>query len=149
MPRVETLPTIDPIVFHHPVCMIVSGTTGCGKSNFVKNVIEYDGIDTPMNQIWYFMPQRDNHLHINTRDDQELHIRVGLPSQEWWDTEIGETKDNILVVIDDQWGKAVASEFMNEMILTGRRHWLNKRGVSVICISQNYFQKSNNASGIK
>lgn len=148
MPQIETLPTIAPVVFHHPICMIISGTTGSGKSNFVKLMIENDAIKPRIDQIWYFMPKTEV-LHIKTREDQELHIRSGLPTQEWFDENVKNSKDKILVVIDDQWSKAIASDFVNNLVLVERRHANDYNGVSIICISQNYFQKSDNASGIK
>lgn len=142
--QIVTLQKIDSLTFHHPVCLIISGTTGSGKSNFVANIIKYDAIDGDIKNIYYFVPQIEN-LDIITRPDQELHIREGLPTRQWCLEKLDTGKRDNLVVIDDQWTKCVGSDAVTHLISVGRRHW----GVSIICIAQNYYQKGNNSSLIK
>ena len=47
----------------------LTGHSGAGKSTFLKNMIEKNGIKGTINEIYYFMPQIET-LNIKTKPNQ-------------------------------------------------------------------------------
>jgi len=126
--------------FRHPCCLFISGTTGAGKSHFVKNLIECGGTNVVFDNIYYFMPKIE-HLEITPCENQEMFIQQGLPKQDWVDAHIKKDGTKNLIVIDDQWQRSLECPVVYDLLTHDRRH-LN---VSLCFISQNFFEKSNNA----
>ena len=84
MPESFLGPFIHDLRFVHPFCMLVSGTTGAGKSTFLRNLIEKEGIKGRINEIFYFMPRTEN-IKIRVPPHQRFVKMQGLPTQEWVD----------------------------------------------------------------
>ena len=68
--------------FVHPFCCLISGTTGVGKSTFVKKLIEREMIKGVINEIYFFMPVIEK-ISIKTPPHQKVYLMEGLPTKEW------------------------------------------------------------------
>jgi hypothetical protein len=126
--------------FKHPCAILISGTTGVGKSHFVKLIIECGGTDVVYDNIFYFTP-RMNKLDIVPAESQEIFYCQGLPTETFVKERIKHDGSKNLIVIDDQWQKCVKDDYINALLTTERRHLNEDSGVSIILISQNYYQK--------
>jgi len=131
---------IPDLRFRHPFSMLISGSTGVGKSHFIKNVIECGGADVDFDNIFYFMPRLEQ-IDLVPLKNQELFLLQGLPDEDWIKENIKEDGSNNMIVIDDQWGKCLDNEIIYTLLTHDRRH----RGVSLCFISQNFFEKAKNA----
>lgn len=125
--------------FRHPCCIFISGTTGAGKSYFVKNLIECGGTDVTYDNIYYFMPRMEQ-LDIVPHKNQEMFYNQGMPEEDWINAHLKNGKKNLLI-IDDQWHKCLENPIVYTLLTHDRRHL----GVSLCFISQNFFEKSKNA----
>ena len=123
--------------FAHPAAVLVSGSTGSGKSFFVKNVIEKGGIRGRITSIYYFMPRLER-LDINPPPGQRLYLMEGLPTRNWVDETFRETQRDSMIVIDDQWKEAVDNRCIEYLLVYGRRHL----GITIFGITQNFYQRS-------
>jgi hypothetical protein len=123
--------------FRHPCCLLITGTTGAGKSHFVKNLIECGGTDVVYDKIYYYMPKIEE-LGILPGANQQMFIDKGLPKQDWVDAHIKKDGTKNLIVIDDQWQRSLECPVVYDLITHDRRHLQ----VSLIFISQNFFEKS-------
>ena len=126
--------------FKHPCAILISGTTGVGKSHFVKLVIECGGTDVIYDNIFYFTP-RMNKVDIAPLEQQEIFYCQGLPTETFVKERIMHDGSKNLIVIDDQWQKCVNDDYVNQLLTFERRHLNEDSGVSIIVIAQNYFQK--------
>ena len=132
--------------FQHPFCSLISGTTGVGKSTFVKNLIEKDMIKNTVNEIYYFMPSMEN-ININVLKHQKLFLMEGLPTKRWilknWTPKT--SKRNVLFIIDDQWDDVLKDQTCKRLCTWGRNHL----GFSTIFITQYYFEQAKTAQLLK
>jgi len=62
--------------FQHPTALLIAGTTGSGKTQFVKNLIEHGGIKGKINKIYFFLPRLEP-LLIETDDDTKIFLEQG------------------------------------------------------------------------
>jgi len=131
---------VEDLRFQHPCALLVSGTTGAGKSNFVKNIIERRGIKGRINTIYYFMPKMET-LDITPNPGQKIYYFPGLPTEKWVRDTFHESTHDSLVIIDDQWSAAIESEVVSNLTTFGRRH----DGISIIMITQNFYEKAKRA----
>lgn len=135
---------IHDLRFCHPFCILVSGTTGSGKSNFIKNVIEKNGIKGKINQIYYFMPRLEA-LNIDAGPDRRLYLMEGIPTKKWIDETFKESNRDTLIVVDDQWDECIESPDVKRLCNWGRRHL----GVSLAFVTQNFYEQGKSVRVIK
>ena len=127
--------------FQHPCSLLISGTTGAGKSHFVARLIEMRGIRGNIKSIYYFMPRLEK-LDIITPPKTELYPMTGLPTKEWLEDNFKPNKDSkSLIVIDDQWSDCVESKAVEFLTTYGRRHMK----LSMIFLAQNFYEISRKA----
>lgn len=126
--------------FQHPSALLISGTTGAGKSYFVKNLIEQEGIEGDIKHIYYFMPRLEN-LDIQPLPHQQLYLMEGLPTRNWVDDMFKKENKNCMIIIDDMWSKCVEDPVIENLLTYGRRHF----NVSLVFIAQNFYEKSRKA----
>ncbi len=127
--------------FQHPCSLLISGTTGAGKSHFVKRLIEKRGIRGKIKDIYYFMPRLER-LEIQPPKKQELFCMTGLPTRAWLDETFKvPKKGNALIIVDDQWGDCVESKDVEYLCSYGRRHLK----LSMVFLAQNFYEKSRKA----
>ena len=132
------------LAFDHPCALLITGTTGAGKSYFTKCCVEKGGIEGPINKIYYFMP-RIEPVDITPADGQELFIMEGMPTRDWLDKTFPTSNSNALLIIDDQWTDCVDSKVVLYLTNFARRHL----SLSMIFIGQNFYEKSKIAISIR
>jgi hypothetical protein len=131
--------------FQHPAALLVSGSTGAGKTHWVKLLIENDGIKGDIKKIYYFMPILEN-INISPNADQQLFLMEGMPTRSWVDDTFKVNEDaKTIIVVDDQFSKCVKDEVIEHLLTFGRRHY----GLSLIFIAQNFYEKSKNARTLR
>ena len=134
--------------FRHPCCILISGTTGVGKSHFVKLLIECQGTDVVFDNIFYFTPRKGPN-NIITAEGQEIFYCQGLPTESFVKSHVKNDGSKNLIVVDDQWQKCVNDEYVNNLLTYERRHLNEDKGVSIILISQNYYEKGTHARTLR
>lgn len=123
--------------FEHPCALFVTGTTGSGKSRWIANTIEQEGISGAIENIFYFMPRMEA-LDIQPLEHQKLHKYAGIPTQAWLDDVFEpEYQDSSLIVVDDQWTECCNSDIARLLITYSRRHLC----VSLIFVSHSFFER--------
>lgn len=147
MPESFLGPFIGDLRFNHPFAIVVSGTTGAGKSTFLKNMIEKDGIKGTINEIYYFMPQIEK-LNIKTKSNQIIQPLQGLPDRKWmddqgWTTE--NSKRDALFIFDDLWTECINNDTTRQAVTWARNHL----GISVAFVTQYFFEQSKTARLMK
>jgi hypothetical protein len=137
MPRNYIGTQIDTLKFRHPVSIFVSGASGTGKSEWIKNVIERDFIDGNIKKIYYFMPEIEN-IRIRPSLNQELYLMQGVPTKTWIrDTFRTDGPRDTLIVVDDLWGECIkAKEATRHLLKYCRNHY----GISMIFVTQYFFE---------
>jgi hypothetical protein len=132
--------------FEHPFCCLISGTTGVGKSTFVRNLIEKQMIKGTINEIYYFMPAVER-IAIKVAPHQKLYLMEGLPTKAWvsknWSP--GTSKKDVLFIIDDQWDDVLKDKTCRSLCTWGRNHL----GFSTMFVTQYYFEQANTAQMMK
>lgn len=137
---------VNDLRFQHPFCCLVSGTTGVGKSTFVKHLIERDGIKGVINEIYYFMPSIEK-IDIKVAKHQKLYLMEGLPTKKWMNENWSPTKTNkdVCFIIDDLWDEVLKDSTCKRICTWGRNHL----GISTAFITQYYFEQHTKAQMMK
>ncbi|CAG5101521.1 Oidioi.mRNA.OKI2018_I69.chr1.g1130.t1.cds [Oikopleura dioica] len=81
-------------------------------------------------------------LNIKPPAHQRLFLMEGLPTRKWVDDTFKETQRDTLIIFDDQWAECVENRAIEYLFVYGRRHL----GISLIGITQNFYQKSKSST---
>lgn len=136
MPATYTAWEVPDVKFEHPCSILVSGASGSGKSNWIKNVIEHDFIKGGIKNIYYFMPYIDN-VNIAPLPHQSMYLMEGLPTMTWLkETFSLDTPRDSLIIVDDMWGECVKSSAVRHLLNFCRSHF----GISMIFVTQYFFE---------
>ena len=114
----------------HPFTMIIAGPTGCGKSFFVRDLLQYKRemfSTVPDKIIWFYGIYQPLYDEI-----PEVTFVEGLPTN--YRSYLGA---NTLFVIDDLMSECGSDKRLTHLFTKGSHH-LN---LSVIFITQNFFHK--------
>ena len=118
------------VFLKHPFTMVVSGPTGCGKTMWVKKLLEKrDSVCSPKPaKITYFYGEYqemfDEMNNVNFKQDLTELDKVGSNEPEW-------------VIIDDLMLESSCNEIVSNLFTRGSHH----RNISVILLNQNFFCK--------
>lgn len=134
---------IKNIKFHHPASIMISGSTGTGKTFMTEKLITSQLFSKKIRHVFYFGATGNCNIDWdkNIPESIRVHMQEGLPS----------TKDFLnvpkrsLIVIDDQFSEAIESEAVARAFKVYRR---NKK-FSLILISQNVYEKGKHAKTIR
>lgn len=136
MPATYTAHEVPSLKFQHPCSIFVSGASGCGKTEWIKNVIENDFIDGGIKTIYFFMPYCET-PKIVPLAHQELVLMEGVPTKTWIDDTFSvDGPDDCLIVVDDLWSECIKSPAIRHLLKYGRSHFK----VSMIFVTQYYFE---------
>ena len=115
--------------------MQVVGPTSCGKTHFVRQVLDTPELK-PFHVEWYYnQPQDEYEAYASKRG--RLRMIKGLPDYNVDNLhDLNRTRKNVVIVIDDLMEEAKDSKLVSKLF-TQCRH----RNVSVILILQNAFPK--------
>lgn len=142
-------PLLKTLYFHHPGTMTVSGPTGCGKTHFVKRLIQHsmfrDDNDRPINRVIWFHGTAPSDELIDKvtkytggraefyRGVNEDLVRNGL-----------DEKENNLIVIDDLMQELSDKKILANLFTKGSHH----SNCSVVYIVQNLFDRGRASSTV-
>lgn len=113
----------------HPFTCLVSGPTGCGKSVFVKRLVEHAQAlinPPPQRVVWCYGEWQPLYGTLSGVQFEE-----GMPNPSTFDP-----RERALVVVDDL--MAEADERVTKLFTKGSHH----RNISVVYIVQNLFNKA-------
>ena len=115
----------------HPSTILISGPTGCGKTEFVGRLIREKMFDKfPSRIIWvysywqYFYNEFVNLVEFTTMFDEKFYETLDPATRN-------------LVILDDQMTRVGDSKVLSRLFTEGSHH----RNISVIYIVQNLFDK--------
>ena len=119
--------------FVSPYRMIISGSSGAGKTYFAGELIRADLFLHEIDFIYYFHPCYLDEPPVNWHETMSIPVsyQTGLPNVE----QLTSMPPNSLIVLDDLMEKCVNSEVIDHLfrVISG------KRKLSVMIMSQNYF----------
>ena len=121
--------------FKHPTTIQISGPTGCGKTWFVRRILE--------EQLIQPLPTRIIWVYSEWQSDYE-HVRTAFPHVEFvegWREDLYASirpDDRNLLILDDQLDEAGDSKTLFKLFTKGSHH----RNLTVIYIVQNVFNQS-------
>lgn len=113
--------------------LIVSGSSGVGKTHFVKQLIQAKLFKT--DRVVLFHPDVYENLPVDWHETLDIDVvyRVGLPDVEY----LTSLPEYTTVVIDDQFDKAISSQTIDYLV----RVLSSKRKLHTILLAQHYFAK--------
>lgn len=116
-----------------PFRMLVSGSSGTGKTTFVEKLISSNRIDRPFTTIYYCYPFElgDPPVSWHNKTDSNVEYISDLPDAKFFD----EADENSLLVLDDLWSETCKSPDLVKAFKVFSR----KKKISIISMSQSYF----------
>ena len=116
-----------------PFRMLISGSSGTGKTTFVEKLISSNRIDRKFSTIYYCYPFElgEPPVSWHTKTDSNVEYITDLPDAKFFD----EADANSLLVLDDLWSETCKSPDLVKAFKVFSR----KKKVSIISISQSYF----------
>ena len=119
--------------FISPFRMILSGSSGAGKTHFAGDLIRANLFEDQIEYVYYFHPCYLDEPPVDWHDSLNIPVsyQTGLPTVE----QLTSMPANSLVVLDDLMDKCVGSEVIDHLfrVISG------KRKISVMIMTQNYF----------
>ena len=119
--------------FISPFRVILSGSSGAGKTYFAENLIRANLFEEAINFIYYFHPCYLDEAPVDWHESMTLPVsyQTGLPTIE----QLTSMPEKSLVILDDLMDKCVLSEAIDHLfrVISG------KRKISVMIMTQNYF----------
>ena len=122
---------IEDIKLQKPFRLIIAGGSGCGKSQFCKQLIDQNFFESSFDRIIYNYPDYLEETDIEFQSIVEY--RSGLADQ----TFLASLPRNTLLIIDDLSLEVSKSVAINNLFAVEAR----KRNISVILITQNVYQR--------
>ena len=131
--------------FNHPFTMIISGSTGSGKTQWLlKFLHNFDELivngNKQINSIVYCYGEiNENILYLQTiknLKNAKFSTYSGLPSEEFVQRKASEQENGMLLILDDLMLNA-KSGFLDSLFTKGSHNW----NVSVMLVTQHLFLK--------
>ncbi|CAC5417589.1 unnamed protein product [Mytilus coruscus] len=130
----------EAFAFRHLFTMIVSGTTSCGKTHFMKNLLQQIGrlcSPSPERIVWLYKRWQPLYEEIQRtvlpRVEFIREIPFDLDRDEFFDPNIRN-----MILLDDLMSTSAKDSRMNDLFTEGSHH----RNLSVVVLNQNlYFGK--------
>ena len=129
--------------FISPFRMILSGSSGAGKTHFAGNLIKTNLFEDDIQFVYYYHPCYLEEPPVDWHETMTIPVsyQTGLPSME----QLTNMPPYSLIVLDDLMDKCVSSEVIDHLfrVISG------KRKISVMIMAQNYFVHGKFARNIK
>lgn len=120
--------------FKHPSTILLSGPTGCGKTRFVRRILEERLIDPfPTRLIWVYGEWQGDYDKIKTIYP-EIEFLKGY-SDDIYDSL--EPSERNLLILDDQMSEASDTKSLAKLFTKGSHH----RNVTILYLVQNMFDQ--------
>ncbi|WAR24132.1 YMD3-like protein [Mya arenaria] len=137
LPQKESTPPEEIMTFKHPFTMMISGPTACGKTTFVKNVLQHhtSRIQPSVQRIiWLYKRWQPLYSIIKETVLPRVEFVQGIPT-DLADDEYFDPRINNLLILDDLFSEAGKDKRINDLFTEGSHH----RSLSVVAINQNLF----------
>ena len=119
--------------FVTPFRMILSGSSGSGKTAFAGKILEHDVFDTSVEYVYYYFPCYLDEAPVDWHNSMTIPVsyQTGLPTLE----QLTSMPANSVVILDDLMDECVISGTIDHLfrVISG------KRKISVMIMTQNYF----------
>ena len=129
--------------FISPFRMILSGSSGAGKTHFAGDLIRANLFEEEIEYVYYFHPCYLDEPPVDWHESMKIPVsyQTGLPTLE----QLTSMPPNSLIVLDDLMDKCVGSEVIDHLfrVISG------KRKLSVMIMAQNYFVNGRFSRNIK
>ena len=129
--------------FISPFRMILSGSSGAGKTHFAGDLIRAKLFESEIEFVYYFHPCYLDEPPVDWHESMDIPVsyQTGLPTLE----QLTSMPQNSLIVLDDLMDKCVGSEVIDHLfrVISG------KRKLSVMIMAQNYFVNGRFSRNIK
>ena len=129
--------------FISPFRMILSGSSGAGKTHFAGDLIRANLFEEEIKFVYYYHPCYLDEPPVDWHESMDIPVsyQTGLPSLE----QLTSMPQNSLIVLDDLMDKCVGSEVIDHLfrVISG------KRKLSVMIMTQNYFVNGRFSRNIK
>ena len=122
----------EEMTLRHPFTMIAAGPTSCGKTTWVKNLLESHMIKPRPTRIVYFYKRWQTLYDDMLESVPNIEFVQGI----FRDTDF-DTSQPTLLIMDDQMREGTQSGDVCDLFTEGSHH----RNVSVICMLQNLYYK--------
>lgn len=123
-------------MFNHPFTMVLSGSTGSGKTEWLMKFIKYLNqlVQPSIRAILYCYGElNSNILLLQKMGIETFH---GIPSEELIQNGARRSGSRLLLILDDL-VVGMRSDFLDVLFTRGSHNW----GVSVVLVTQNLFNK--------
>ena len=119
--------------FVSPFRMILSGSSGAGKTHFAGDLIRANRFEEKTEYVYYYHPCYLEEAPVDWHDSMPIpaSYQTGLPTIE----QLTSMPPNSLVVLDDLMSEAVGSEVIDHLL----RVISGKKKISCMIMTQNYF----------
>ena len=120
--------------FHHPFRMIISGSSGTGKTTFCEKMIESDIIDYDFTNIFYIYPEELDSPPVDWDErfpEKNIEYMNAIPDLMFFNS----VPRNSLIIVDDLWTEACNSPEM----IKAYKVFSRKMQLSLVLVSQSYF----------
>ena len=122
-----------------PFRIIVGGSSGSGKTTFLKKLVDRNHFSSPFDKIVYLYP--DYLMESPVEFDQIVHYKPGLADLEYFTS----LPQNTLIIYDDMMNECGNSKEIMQLFSVVAR----KRNLSIIFIVQNMFDQTKQFRNIK
>jgi hypothetical protein len=132
--------------FETPTTISISGTTGSGKTTWLKKLLEHNELLFPnsiTDKILYCYGVFQDLFHEMERDIKNIHFHEGLPSAEIIE-DLTKNKKHNIIILDDLMMEVVKNSDMELLFSRGSHH----KNLTIIYINQNMFCQGKNARTI-
>ena len=126
-------PALKNFVFKHPFTMLVAGPTSCGKTTWIRNMLEQASWiinPTPYKIIWFYKRWQPMYTEMQ-RNIPNIEFIEGIQ------TVSNDVRFPSLYIIDDLMADVTKNQNICELYTEGSHH----RNLSVICLLQNLYYK--------
>ena len=122
--------------------LLVSGPTGCGKTTFVKKLLQSKRLKKKIRHVYYCYPDSFDSPPVDWHTIPDLIVTYCpfLPDHEF----IKDLKKNSLLVLDDVFDSAIKSRAISDAL---RIH--SRRRFSMVLITQNFFDSGQHSVSMR
>ena len=116
-----------------PFRMLISGSSGTGKTTFIENLLKSNRIDKEFTTVYYCYPYTlgDPPVDWDQTLDCNIEFLTHLPDLRFFDT----VEPDSLLIFDDLWSETCKSKDL----VAAFKVYSRKKKVSIIIVTQSYF----------
>ena len=133
MPLTTNAVKIEQTSFGGPFRIILSGSSGAGKTYFAEKILKSKRFDFNVDYIYYFHPCYLDETPVNWHETMTIPVsyQTGLPTLE----QMMSMPPHSVIVLDDLMEKCILNDAVDKLfrVISG------KRKISVMIMTQNYF----------